>query len=363
MILSIAPARYEPETISPPGATIRDMLDDLQMSQVELARRMGRPKNKLNHIIQGKRAITADTALELERVLGLPASFWLSREQNYRLALCRQSRELPQQADEELVKRFPYAEMAKLGWVVATRKLPVRISELLNFFRVANLAQLAEIGDLAPSFRKSQVKKASPEALAVWLRRGMVAATAVSVERFHKYDVRLRLAELRNLTATTREQPQQRLQELCAELGIAVVFVPHLPQTYVGGAAYWLNSPPKVPVIQLSYRFRTNDHFWFNFFHELGHILLHSPQETWLDDFSQDQSQHEAEANQFASDTLISPTDYESLLARNYRSQEVVERFAGEVGIAPAIVVGRLQREKLLPPDWHNGVKFNIDVL
>lgn len=75
----VPPAPYRPDTISPPGAT----LGDLNMSQAELARRMGRPINKVNHMIQGAKALTADTALELSRVLGLSASLWLSREQNY----------------------------------------------------------------------------------------------------------------------------------------------------------------------------------------------------------------------------------------------------------------------------------------
>ena len=360
---SIAPAPYEPETISHPGETILDMLDDLHMSQVEFARRMGRPINKVNEIINGKRGITVETALELEQVLGLPASFWLNREQNYRLALSRQSRAMSQSADSEIVQRFPYVEMAKLGWVASTRKLPERRHELLNFFRVASLTQLEKIQELAPSFRKSQLKKASPEALAAWLRRGMIATTDLSIGTFDKQAVRDQLLALRELTLTTRERPQQTLQERCGKLGIAVVFVPHLEKTYVGGAAYWLNGPSKLPVIQLSDLGRTNDRFWFNFFHELGHILLHSPKETWLDDFTNDQSPHEVEANQFAADTLIPPIAYEQLLSRNDLSVAGVEEFSKTIGIAPAIVVGRLQREKRLRNDWLNGLKFNIEII
>ncbi|MEZ6133080.1 MAG: HigA family addiction module antitoxin [Planctomycetaceae bacterium] len=83
----IAPAPYRPECVSAPGNTIRDILDDIDMSQAELARRMGKPTNTVNQIIRGKKAITADTALELESVLGLPALFWINRERNYQLAL------------------------------------------------------------------------------------------------------------------------------------------------------------------------------------------------------------------------------------------------------------------------------------
>ena len=72
----------------------------------------------------------------------------------------------------------------------------------------------------------------------------------------------------------------------------------------MAGAAFWLGNRP---IIELSFRDKTNDHLWFNFFHELGHILLHSPKETWLDDFSDDQNDRETEANAFVSETLIPP--------------------------------------------------------
>lgn len=80
---SIAASTYRPQQISSPGSTIRATQEELGMSQAELAPRMGRPAGKINEIIQGKRGITAETALELESVLGLPASFWLNQEQAY----------------------------------------------------------------------------------------------------------------------------------------------------------------------------------------------------------------------------------------------------------------------------------------
>lgn len=53
------------------------------MSQAVLAERTGRSKKTINEIIQGKAAITPDTALQLEKVLGVPASFWNNLERNY----------------------------------------------------------------------------------------------------------------------------------------------------------------------------------------------------------------------------------------------------------------------------------------
>ena len=62
------------------------------ISQAEFARRLGRPRQVINEIVRGKKAITADTALDLEAALGTPAHVWLGLEQEYRLALARRAR-------------------------------------------------------------------------------------------------------------------------------------------------------------------------------------------------------------------------------------------------------------------------------
>lgn len=74
---------YRPDKISAPGETLLDLLEEREMSQVELAKRMGRPLKTINEIVKGKTAITSETAIQLERALGAPAEFWNQREANY----------------------------------------------------------------------------------------------------------------------------------------------------------------------------------------------------------------------------------------------------------------------------------------
>ncbi len=76
----------------PPGEFLQEHIDDLGISQAELARRLRRPRQVVNEIVRGRKAITADTALDLEAVLGTPAHIWLGLEQEYRLALARRER-------------------------------------------------------------------------------------------------------------------------------------------------------------------------------------------------------------------------------------------------------------------------------
>jgi Zn-dependent peptidase ImmA (M78 family) len=107
----------------------------------------------------------------------------------------------------------------------------------------------------------------------------------------------------------------------------------------VCGLTQWLT--PEKAVLQLSLRYKTNDHFWFSFFHEAGHILKHGKKEKFVEDGG-DHDAKEEEANRFAEDSLI-PRDWASGLP-TLRSREQVEAFAEAVGIAPGIVLGRLQK-------------------
>ena len=343
---SVAPTTYTPERISPPGDTIRDVLEDMGMSQADLARRMGRPANKINQIVQGKKEITADTALELESVLGLPASFWMNREQNYRLALSARKQHQAQIEACEKAKEFPCAEMARLGWIDKKTTWLGKYQELLRFFGTAKLNALKSAVEVAPSFRKSDGKTANPEALAAWIRKGIIEAQKLERAGYSKQATLANLEAFRALTCRGATGLTEELPAYAASIGIAVVFVPHLKQTYVGGAAYWQGD---FPIIQLSYRGSRLDILWFNFFHELGHILFHSPKETYLDDFSADQHPHELEANQFAADTLISPAAWSEFISNRNFGKTAVGAFSNAVGIAESIVVGRLHKEGIIP--------------
>lgn len=104
--------QYAPDAVSPPGETLEETIEVLGMSQAELAERMGRPQKTINEIVNGKPAITPDTALQLERVLGVPAHFWLNREQHYQEWRARQAEEDRLRGEVERLAALPVAEMA-----------------------------------------------------------------------------------------------------------------------------------------------------------------------------------------------------------------------------------------------------------
>jgi len=129
--------RIAKELLSPPGDTIQETLDEIGMSQQELAERMGRHKKTINEIIKGLAPITAQTAIQLERVLGIDASFWMERERHYREELERIRLEESLEDTAIWAKRFPLLVMKKRGWLPDLKDQKKIANALLSFFSIA----------------------------------------------------------------------------------------------------------------------------------------------------------------------------------------------------------------------------------
>ena len=75
----------------PPGELLAEELEVRGLTQGELADQMGRPRQTISAIVRGKKAITAETALQLEAALEIPAQLWIGLEGRYQLALARRA--------------------------------------------------------------------------------------------------------------------------------------------------------------------------------------------------------------------------------------------------------------------------------
>jgi HTH-type transcriptional regulator / antitoxin HigA len=330
-------------------------LTALEMTQVELATRTGLSLKHVNQIIQGVAPVTPDTALLLEKTTGVQARMWNSLEATYREHVLRaESREaLLKEAD--WLKELPIAELKKRELLPDTNDKGTLLEAVCDFFRVADRKSWEDVWrrPLA-SFRQSPSFAADAGAVSVWLRLGELEAEEIDCEPFDPTRFRDALSEIRELT-TWKDvaAASQRLVELCKEAGVAIVFVAEIGKTRSSGAARWLT--PTKALIQLSLRHKFEDHLWFSFFHEAGHILLHSKKETFINTGGKGapgtDGAMEDEANRFAANQLI-PRHHDSRLPLLHTDADV-KAFAREIGIAPGIVVGRLQKEKLW--GWNRG--------
>lgn len=356
-----AKTEYSPRTVSPPGATLAETLEELGMTQADLARRMGRPMKTINEIVRGKAMILPDTALQLERVTGVPGSFWLAREAAYRTHLAREARLAEERTGDVVawVRQFPCKAMAGWGWIPHHERSAQYATDLLAFFRVASPhAWNLTWGRPEVAFRRSATKDGDRFAIAAWLRRGEIQAQARVVQPYSHDRFRESLEQLRALTATTPEVFVPSLQQSCAAAGVVLEFVPELPGARVSGATRWLH--PSRALIQLCLRFKTDDQLWFSFFHEAAHVLLHPKKGIFIDEVNGGSSPLEVEANRFAAQALIDNHAFDAFAATRPFSRERVAAFASAQGVAPGIVVGRLQHEQLIPYSHLNDLKQRL---
>lgn len=330
----------------PPGQTLIDWLDRVNLTQAEFARRTSLTPKHINQVVKGGAGISPDVALAFERVTAIPARYWTQLDANYQTAKHRVEETAELQDHLDLVGLFPVRELVRLGVIDKVEPKVAQLRELLKFFAVADARALEEVWLKPTLFRLSQSFDANQAALATWLRLAELEASEIDTEKFDPARCRGALDEMRALSALPGIEWLKPLRQLTASMGIAMVILKELPRCRVNGATSWL-SPEKAMMV-LSLRHRRNDIFWFTFFHELCHLLRHSKKTTFVDAQESGISDElEAEADAFASRTLIPPAAASRLVELTTASQ--VQAFAEEIGVAPGIVVGRMQHDGYIP--------------
>lgn len=350
--------RYEPDYATKPGEVLEAYLSARGMTKAELALRCGRPMKTISEIIHGKAAITPETALQFERVLGRPASLWQNLEANYRLQLAKKGEVGEFTNHAAWAKRFPVKALVQQGCFEQPQGEADLVRKLLAFFGVGTVAGWnANFGQMQVAYHRSPAFIAAPESVTAWIRLGELAADEIPCARFDKVRFRNVLGQCRALTVQPFDH--QRVVDLCASAGVAVAFVPELPKTHLSGIARWLTKDKAL--IQLSLRYKTSDQVWFTFFHEAGHILMHGKKTIFIDEKKADSAEIEEEANRFASELLIPAVAWARFERARDFSSASVKRFATSQGIAPGIVVGRLQHLKLLSYAFLNDLKERLE--
>ncbi|MFH0787140.1 MAG: HigA family addiction module antitoxin [Pseudomonadota bacterium] len=354
---------FRPDYAIPPGVTLLETLDAIGMTQAELADRMGRPKKTINEIIAGKAAIIPETALQLERVLGTPASFWNNLERNYQEARARIQEENRLGAEVSWINNFPIKKMVKNGWLPKEESAIKQLRTLLNYFGVAGVKEWESVWDHKHPqaiYRKSSAFQKNPAAVAAWLRKGEIEARKIICSPYQLSTFKSVLLEIRKLTVEPPEIFVPEIVRKCASTGVAVIFTPEVPGTRVYGATRWVTSSKAL--IQLSLRGKTDDHLWFTFFHEAGHIILHGKKEVFIEaldgkETSTEREAREKKADHFAQDFLIPPKEVTVFKGMEKITFERINSLARQLGIAPGIIVGRLQHDGLVPYSFGNNLK------
>ena len=349
---------YEPDFVTPPGEMLEEKLQELGMSQAELAERIGRTKKTVNEIIKAKAPLLPETAIQLERVLGIPARFWTNAEANYRQWLAHQEEARRLAEQREYLKELPIAQLVKAGRLPKRPDPVSRLRDVLQFFGVASLDALSQIGkEKCLAFRQSAAHEVNHYALLAWLRIGELEAQKIQCAPYDPKNLRRALQTIRSLCNHPVPAAAPQMVKACAESGVALVFIPEISGCRAWGVTQWVS--PEKAILQLSLRGKTDDQFWFTFFHEAAHILLHPKKDIYVEMDNQ-QDEREQEANTFARDILISPQDWNRVALARPRSATEIRNWAARLGIPAGVLVGRLQHERMLPWTHLNALKVKL---
>jgi HTH-type transcriptional regulator/antitoxin HigA len=351
---------YNPNTATHPGNTLKEILENLGMSQTDLAERAGLTLKTINEIVQGKNPVTPETAIRFAAVFGMSANFWNNLERNYQETLARIEQTKKLEKEIPFMQQFScYKELSKWKYVPASKDPKEKVCNLLNFFGVSSLEFVQKTHAVA--FRKSNKENLSHESLAAWLRCGEIEASKIETKPFDKEKLLQSIELIRQLTDKNPSQIEHGLRAICAEAGIAVAFVPYFPNTYVDGATRWISS--EKALIQVSLRGSHIDSFWFTFFHEIGHLLKHGKKDQFVEfekQFNSELEEKEREANEFAGKTLIPEANFRKFMnTERIFSDNSINMFARSVGISSAIVAGRVARELHQNGDMNAWKKFS----
>jgi HTH-type transcriptional regulator/antitoxin HigA len=366
------PVQFAPDYASSPGHYLATILDQLGMSQSELAARTGLSQKHINQIIKKNVPVSAETAAQLEYATNVNAEVWSAINARYLTHLARTEARGRFASMVDWLDQFKLKELKTRGVISTSSKTAKTVEELVRYFGIAGPEGWERVWTPSmASFRRSPSFAPDTAATTVWLRAAQKAASHIRTRDYDEHRLRSSLPELLELTLPDpSDEVLRELQDRLASVGVALVYVSGFEGCRASGATWWESATKAVVV--LSNRGKREDRFWFSLFHELGHVHLHAKRNTYLDSVASSNesppwseaapasgfidddtrdSKQEQEADAFAGAILVPEVERQSI--RSATSEQDIKAIAARIGVCPGIVAGRYQFEH------QNYTKFN----
>lgn len=352
------------EFIVPTGEIIKDYLSEYDISQKELSSYIGMSEKHISNVLSGKARLMEDFAIRLEYVIkDVPASYWLNYESKYREYIAREKiyQDLKNADLKKLKEKFCFDDVFRgLDWDIQKQAMEMlrllNISSFENFYRAydnLNVAFMEDGGGIEP--------------IAIWLKlceEQIELQNNMISDEYDPQKIREAIDSFKAIALSKSiEGITVNCKKLCNRLGVYLVVYPTVKNSKIRGAIETFRGHP---AIFLSGRFKTHDHIWFAFFHELGHLLYHYGKRYEAISMEDDLNNKEEIANQFARDALISKSEYENFIRdldvdNKELTEQMIKKFAMRQAVLPGIVVARLQHDRFLPYSMCNNLKNKID--
>jgi HTH-type transcriptional regulator/antitoxin HigA len=335
-----------------PGTLIKDELEVRKdITQKDLSILLGVKPSFLNEIIKGKRPVTADIAILLEKSLGIPADYWMKFQSQYEI-------------DSAKIKEKNIAKIKHIEtWNILNQYVPIKYfnkkgyltNDLsLNISIIQSIYSIQSIDGLVNKFterknaffKKSDKLQIDEKNLIAWTSLAEYEAERKNTNAFNFENLPQLINELREIFYFNKNI-LELVDKKLARYGIKFLLIDKLEKTPIDGYSFWSKNNP---VIALTIRHNRIDNLAFTILHEIGHIALHLKENKeikFLDFTKMEEDRFENEANLYAQKNLIPSNCWNDLLENYFPlNDEKIYAFSHKYRINPAITLGRACFEK-----------------
>ena len=334
--------RHSPIDPPDPIDAIKFRMEQLGLSQKDMVPFIG-TKSKVSEVLNGKRTLTLAMMRSLNKGLGISAEVLLKEP----------GANFPDEMQNIEWSKFPVVEMAKRCWIPKVDDISEKAEELIREF----IAQAGGLETLPMTFFRQGIRgrynpKMDLYALTAWCIRVQILARKNPLKtKYIKESIKSStLQEVARLSYF--ENGPLLAGEYLEKHGIHLIVVPHLPKTYLDGAAILLSD--NTPVIGLTLRYDRIDNFWFCLLHELAHVSKHlsASERLIVDDLDlrgmevEEEDKIEKEADEMTRDGLIPKKVWDKKPIAGRATAAEVYTLATQLKIHPAIIAGRIRHEQ-----------------
>lgn len=337
-----------PAQATHPGVLIKDEIEAIpNLNQRMLAKELGVMPSFLNEIIKGKRPVTADIAILLEKSLGISADYWMKFQYQYEIDKAR--------VKQKNINKIKNIEI----WNTIKEFVPVRYFKKHNYLideleadinTIKKIYDVETIDDLVTSFstakfayyRKSEKLRIDEKNMFAWSSLAQYEAKKQRANSFNFENLNQLQLNLNSIFFENSDTVN-RVQAMLNQYGIKMVFIDKLEKTPIDGFSFWST---KNPAIALTLRHNRIDNFAFTVMHEMGHINLHlrnDRNKKFMDLTKKlNLDNYEREADNYAKDSLI-PFDIWQDISNNHfpLNDDKITSLGNLYRINPAILLGR----------------------
>ena len=360
---------YEELIAFHPGSYIEDIIDELNITQDEFAKRMGVSSKTISKIVNGKANITEVLAEKLSRFTGISFKTWMNLQASYNKKVIEIKNKMALDEEKEIAKEIDFNYFKKELKIIEDKTY--RIDEKIEFLRrCLNISSLSYLKDFNSnvSYRNnkfsSDINEKSIIKSNVMLEIAINEARKKADKSLDINKLKSKLNDLKSLI-NINDTVYEKLEEILLECGIILVTLPYFKGSNLNGAVYKFNNGSVLLLI--TDKQKRLDIFWFTLLHEIGHII-NKDFNSNLDKNKYDYNENKAD--KFAQDFLINPISYKKFVENHEFDRESLEKFAKDNFITSDIVVGRLKNDCYIRQELYNNYnkfmkipKKNIDIL